>query len=157
MNNLRKSLLAVFAASAMLLGVYASPVAAQSKAGDQFFVISSIDRTKHLLVLLQATEITEIMSTTDKTQYFAANNKPEKLTDLRSGDCVYVVFHKEKDGSLVVDKVTQGVMTVAELRKRYVPYLPANAGQIPSFTLQQPEQHSQQPKGQSPQGNGSSQ
>jgi hypothetical protein len=157
MNDIRKSFLAGIAAFAVLLGLYAPQAAAQAKAPDQFFVISSIDRTKHLLVLLQATEITEIMNITDKTQYLGMNGKPGKLTDLRSGDCVYVVFHKEKDGSLVVDKVTQGVMTVAELRKRYVPYLPANAGQIPSFTLQQPQQHSQQPKGQSPQGNGSSQ
>jgi hypothetical protein len=153
MNNIRKSFLAGMAAFAVALGMYAPQAAAQAKTGDQFFVISSIDRTKHLLVLLQATEITEIMNTTDKTQYFAMNGKPEKLTDLRSGDCVYVVFHKEKDGSLTVDKVTQGVMTVAELRKRYVPYLPANAGQIPSFTVQ-PQQHSQPPKGQSSQGDG---
>jgi hypothetical protein len=155
MNNIRKSFLAGMAAFAVALGMYAPQADAQAKTGDQFFVISSIDRTKHLLVLLQATEITEIMNTTDKTQYFAMNGKPEKLTDLRSGDCVYVVFHKEKDGSLAVDKVTQGVMTVAELRKRYVPYLPANAGQIPSFTVQ-PQQHSQPPKGQSSQGEGAS-
>jgi hypothetical protein len=38
------------------------------------------------------------------------------------------VSHKQSDGSVVADKVTKGVMTVAELRKRYVPYLPANAG-----------------------------
>jgi hypothetical protein len=148
MNNVRKTLLACSAVAAMLLGVYAPQAAAQSKGGDEFFVISSIDRTKHLLVLLQATEITEIMNLTDKTQYLGMNGKPMKLTDVRSGDCVYVISHKDKDGNMTVDKVTEGVMTVAELRKRYVPYLPANAGQIPSFNMQPTQQ--QHPQGQKP-------
>jgi len=136
MNKIQKWVILIFAGFGLLAAVGAPRAAAQSagKSGDEFFVISSIDRNKHLLVLLQATEISETMSIDDKTQYFDGKGKAMKLTDLRSGDTVYIVSHKQKDGSMIVDKVTEGTMTVAELRRRYVPYLPANAGQFASGT-----------------------
>jgi hypothetical protein len=132
MNNPRKSILLGCVSFAMLLGVCAPRAAAQTsaKSGDEFFVISSIDRTKHLLVLLQATEISETMSVGDKTQFFDERGKALKLTDLRSGDTVYITSHKQQDGSLIADKVREGTMTVSELRRRYVPYLPATASQF---------------------------
>jgi hypothetical protein len=134
MNNFRKSMLLSFVSFGMLLGVCAPRAFAQklAKTGDEFFVISSIDRTKHVLVLLQATEISQIMNIGDKTLFADEHGKALKLTDLRSGDTVYIVSHKQQDGSLIADKVTEGTMTVSELRRRYVPYLPANAGQFAS-------------------------
>ena len=47
MNNFRKSMFLRFASFGMLLGVCAPRALAQinAKAGDEFFVISSIDRT----------------------------------------------------------------------------------------------------------------
>ena len=132
MNNFRKWMVVGIASFGLFIGVSAPRASAQStgKASDEFFVISSIDRTKHLLVLLQATEISETMSIADKTQYFDQKGKALKLTDLRSGDTVYISYHKQQDGTLLADKVTEGVMTVSELRRRYVPYLPANAGKV---------------------------
>lgn len=135
MNNLRKWIVLSFISFGMLLGVCTPRAAAQAsttKGGDEFFVISSIDRNKHVLVLLQVTEISRIMNIGDKTQFFDAQGKALKLTDLRSGDTVYIVSHKQQDGSFMADKVTEGAMTVSELRRRYVPYLPANAGKFAS-------------------------
>ncbi len=70
------------------------------------------------------------MNIGDKTLFADEHGKTLKLTDLRSGDTVYIVSHKQQDGSLIADKVTEGTMTVSELRRRYVPYLPANAGNL---------------------------
>lgn len=134
MNKLSK----VIASGAVVLGlllslaVFAPRAAAAVSRSDEFFVISSIDRSKNNLVLLQATEISEIMSIDPKTQFFDESGKPLKLTDLRSGDTVYIASHRNSDGGVVADKVSKGTMTVADLRQRYVPYLPPNAGTFAS-------------------------
>ncbi len=83
MNNLRKWIVLSFISFGMLLGVCTPRAAAQTsttKGGDEFFVISSIDRNKHVLVLLQVTEISRIMNIGDKTQFFDAQEKPETTT-----------------------------------------------------------------------------
>lgn len=131
MNKLSKLIASGAVACGLLLSLSISAPRANA-AADEFFVISSIDRTKNNLVLLQATEISEIMSITPKTQYFDEKGKALKLTDLRSGDTVWIVAHKNSDGSVSADKVSKGTMTVAELRQRYVPYLPPNAGSFAS-------------------------
>ena len=69
------------------------------------------------------------MDVADKTQYADENGKALKLSDFRTGDTMYIVSHKQQDGSLIADKVTEGMMTIAEMRRRYVPYLPA----LPEF------------------------
>jgi hypothetical protein len=94
---------------------------------DEFFVISSIDRTHHALVLLRATQITATLDVEDKTQFVGEDNKPLKLTDFRTGDTIFVVYGKRSDGSLVAQHVRKGMMTMAELRKRYLPSLPVTA------------------------------
>jgi hypothetical protein len=118
--------MALLAVLAFLPACWAADAAVH--ANSEFFVISSIDRSKHQLVLLHATEISQIVAYGDKTQYFDDRGKPIKLTDLRAGDTVFVNSHKLPDGTVVADKVSKGIMSVAELRRRYVPYLPANAG-----------------------------
>ncbi len=94
---------------------------------EDFFVISSIDRAKHVLVLLQPTEVTEAMAFTDKTQFFDDNGKALKITDFRAGQTVFIINHRQADGSFVADRVRKGYMTVAEMRRRYVPFLPQAA------------------------------
>lgn len=99
---------------------------------EDFFVISSIDRTKHVLVLLQPTEVTEAMAFTDKTQFFDDNGKALKITDFRAGQTVFITNHRQADGSFVADRVRKGYMTVAEMRRRYVPFLPQAADRTTS-------------------------
>lgn len=127
MNKLRFGLLGLLFVS--MLGVTAAARAADQKpaTSEDFFVISSIDRAKHVLVLLQPTEVTEAMSFTDKTQFFDSNGKALKITDFRAGQTVYITSQKASDGSVTAERVRKGYMTVSELRKRYVPSLPASA------------------------------
>jgi hypothetical protein len=95
---------------------------------NEFFVISSIDKTHQALVLLRPTQITATLDVTDKTQYADENGKPLKLTDFHTGDTIFVDFSTNSDGTLTAVKVRQGMMTIAELRKRYLPSLPITPG-----------------------------
>ena len=124
MNNFRKLIfLASFAIVivASALGVRAQ---VQAKAGnDEFFVISSIDKTHNALVLLRPTQITATLGVNDKTKYVDENAKPIKMTDLRTGDTIFVTYATQNN-NLVAQSVRKGMMTTAEMRKRYLPGLP---------------------------------
>jgi hypothetical protein len=124
MNKLRQFFfLFVFAA---LLISFAGAVHAQSASGsDEFFVVSSVE--KGTLILLRPTEITAIITVTDKTQIVDEQNKPLKLTDLRTGDTIFVNYSSGSGGTMTASHVRKGMMTVAELRKRYETALPAVA------------------------------
>jgi hypothetical protein len=102
--------------------------APKSSAGDEFFVVSSVDRAHNTLVLLRPTQIASSFLVTDKTQYFDENGKPLKLADIRAGDTLFATYQSKPDGTFVVEHVRKGMMTVNELRRRYSPGLPANAG-----------------------------
>jgi hypothetical protein len=128
MNKLRFGLLGLLFVSMLGIAAAATRAADQKPvSGEDFFVISSIDRSKHVLVLLQPTEVTEAMTFTDKTQFFDSNGKPLKITDFRAGQTVYITSQKASDGSVTANRVRKGYMTVSELRRRYVPSLPASA------------------------------
>jgi hypothetical protein len=148
MNKLRK--FSFFAALAVLLASFAGSAFAQTKSsglGDEFFVVSSVDRAHNALVLLLPTQIASSYQVTDKTQYFDENGKQLKLADLRAGDTLFVNYEKKSDGTFVVDRVRKGIMTVNELRRRYSPGLPPNAGQT--------SQLNSNPKASSPKSNNS--
>jgi len=91
---------------------------------DEFFVISSVDKAHSALILLRPTQITATLTVNDKTQYADEKGKPIKLADLRTGDTIFVTYATKPDGSLTAEKVRKGMMTVAEMRKRYLPGLP---------------------------------
>jgi len=99
----------------------------KTSASDEFFVVSSVEKSN--LVLLRATETTATMAVTDKTQIVDETGKAIKLSDLRTGDTVFVTYATAAGGVLTATKVRKGMMTVAELRKRYEPMLPPTAGQ----------------------------
>ena len=130
MNKFGKSIIRAALCAALMFIV--APVRAQTaptKSGDEFFVVSSVDRTHNALILLAPTEIASVYQLTDKTQFFDENGKPLKLTDFRAGDTIFGSYLKKPDGTLVLERVRKGMMTVAELRRRYLPGLPADAGQ----------------------------
>ena len=124
MNNFRKSLF--FAATTALILVSALAVRAQVQAksgSDEFFVISSVDKTHNSLILLLPTEITATIGVNDKTKYADENGKAIKLSDFRTGDTIFVTYSTQASAQ-VATSVRKGMMTTAEMRKRYLPGLP---------------------------------
>jgi hypothetical protein len=124
MNNFRKLISYASLAVLILTSALAVRAQVQAKAGnDEFFVISSIDKTHNALVLLRPTQITATVGVSDKTKYVDEKGKPIKLTDLRTGDTIFVTYSTQND-TLVAQSVRKGMMTTAEMRKRYLPGLP---------------------------------
>lgn len=126
MNKINR-LFAIAVAGSLLAGVCGGQSKSPTKMSDDFYLISSVDRPHNMLVLMHPWQVTQTVSVTDKTQYLDDQGKPIKLTDLRAGDTIFATTHTDK-GTVTVDKIRKGVMTVSELRKRYLPYLPATAG-----------------------------
>jgi hypothetical protein len=148
MNKLgRVFTLAALCAALLLTGVSVTSQTPPppTKFADQFYVVSSVDRAHNALILLAPTEIAVVFQLTDKTQFADANGKPLKLTDFRAGDTIYAISHSNSDGSLTLDHVRKGDMTVAELRRRYLPGLPADAG-LTSQTSSSPKKPTTAPK-----------
>jgi hypothetical protein len=124
MNNFRKSPLFAALTAVILVSAFAVHAQVQAKAGnDEFFVISSVDKAHNALVLLRPTEITTTISVNDKTKYGDENGKSIKVTDLRTGDTIFVTYSTQSN-ALVAMSVRKGMMTTAEMRKRYLPGLP---------------------------------
>ena len=124
MNSIRKSISFASLAILILISAFAVRAQVQAKAGnDEFFVISSVDKTHNALVLLMPTEITSTIAVNDKTKYIDENGKLIKLADLRTGDTVFVTYSTQSN-ALVAQSVRKGMMTTAEMRKRYLPGLP---------------------------------
>ena len=124
MNNFRKLISLASLAILILTSTLAVRAQVQAKAGnDEFFVISSVDKAHNTLVLLRPTEITSTIGVNDKTKYVDENGKAIKVTDLRTGDTIFVTYSTQNN-NLVALSVRKGMMTTAEMRKRYLPGLP---------------------------------
>jgi len=89
----------------------------------EFFLISSINTTKHEIVLKRPTEVTLLVQVDDKTQFADEQGQILKLGDLRAGDTVYVTL-KQQSGTTepIVLRIHKSPMTVAELHKRFLHY-----------------------------------
>lgn len=99
--------------------------AAQEKktaAGEEFFIIASIDQSKSQLLLKRPTEVTSLAAVTAKTQYLDEKGKPIRLADLRAGDTVWAATTTGADGSMTVVRLRKGAMTVPELHQYYLDY-----------------------------------
>lgn len=124
MNNFRKSLFFAVFAALILVSALAVHAQVQAKSGnDEFFVISSVDKTHNTLILLLPTEITATIGVSDKTKYTDENGKAIKLADFRTGDTIFVTYSTQGSAQ-VATSVRKGMMTTAEMRKRYLPGLP---------------------------------
>ena len=124
MNNFRKLMLLSALAAVIFTSAFAVRAQVQAKAGsDEFFVISSIDKAHNALVLLRPTQITATIGVNDKTKYVDENGKSIKMTDLRTGDTIFVTYSTQNN-ALAASNVRKGMMTTAEMRKRYLPGLP---------------------------------
>lgn len=128
MNNLSsRKLISYVSFGVAMLAVLAlaSGAFAQEKknsAGESFFMISSINQSQSQVLLKAPTELTELVGVTPQTKFLDESNKPIKLSDLRSGDTVWVVTKAAKGGTAVAISIRNGPMTVAELHKLYLDY-----------------------------------
>lgn len=94
----------------------------QASAGEEFFIISSVDAKNQQIVLKRPTEVTELVVVDEKTVYQDEDNKTIEFKDLRAGDTVWVSFAKSSQGSRLVARIRKGPMTVEELHRRYVQF-----------------------------------
>jgi hypothetical protein len=124
MNNFRKLIFLSALAVVILTSAFAVRAQVQAKSGnDEFFVISSVDKAHNSLILLLPTEITATIGVSDKTKFVDENGKSIKVADLRTGDTIFVTYSTQSN-ALMATTVRKGMMTTAEMRKRYLPGLP---------------------------------
>ncbi|HEY6904678.1 MAG TPA: hypothetical protein VI216_10250 [Candidatus Acidoferrales bacterium] len=93
----------------------------KTPAGEQFFIVASVDLQKSQLLLKHPTEVTLLVHVDDKTKYLDAIGKPIQLSNFRAGDTVWVTLSNGSSGPTAV-KVRKGEMTVAELHRYYLNY-----------------------------------
>ncbi|MGH9772456.1 MAG: hypothetical protein ACRD4Q_12275 [Candidatus Acidiferrales bacterium] len=122
MNKLLRYLAFSLVAAATIS--FAAGVYAQGKptpAGEQFFIVASIDQAKSQLLLKRPTEVTLLAHVNAKTQVLDENGKPIHLADLRTGDTVWVVSSTSA-GETIASRIRKGSMTVDDLHKYYLDY-----------------------------------
>ena len=98
---------------------------AQSKktaAGEEFFMISSVDVPKSQILLKRPTEVTLLMRVNDKTQILDENGKSLRLADLHAGDTVWVKSSSRDKGEPLAISIRKGPMTVQELHRYFLDY-----------------------------------
>jgi len=62
---------------------------------------------------------------TPKTQFFDDKGKAVKFNGTSApGDTIFVTYSSQSDKGLAAEHVRKGMMTMAEMRKRYLPGLP---------------------------------
>jgi hypothetical protein len=99
-----------------------APVAqVKPSAGEQFFIVASIDLQKSQLLLKHPTEVTLLVKISGTTQILDDAGKPLKLADLRAGDTVWVTSSGSGD-NVAANRVRKGEMTVADLHQHYLDY-----------------------------------
>ena len=91
-------------------------------AGEEFFIISSVDLKKNRLVLKRPTEVTVLMAVTEKTACKDDKGKPCHLKDLRAGDTVFVASRRNAEGEPVATRIRMGYMTLEEVHGRYLSF-----------------------------------
>jgi hypothetical protein len=93
----------------------------KTSAGEQFFIVASVDLQKSQLLLKHPTEVTLLVHVDDKTKYLDSAGKPIQLSNLRAGDTVWVTLSNGPSGVTAI-RARKGEMTVAELHRYYLSY-----------------------------------
>src|SRR5213596_953742 len=89
-------------------------------AGEEFYIVSTVDLGKKQIVLKRPTEVTVLMQVTDKTAFTNLEGKRIQLKDLRAGDTVFARAVTDAQGKLVASSIRIGIMTQRELYNRYL-------------------------------------
>jgi hypothetical protein len=87
---------------------------------EEFFIVSSVDGAKGAMVVKRPTEVTLTMWFTEKTRCRSEQGTLIRPTDLRAGDTVFIASKRDASGQLVATSIRQGIMTLPELRRRYL-------------------------------------
>jgi hypothetical protein len=93
----------------------------KSSGGEEFFITTSVDSAKHQLVLKRPTEVTLLIQTNDQTAITGENGEHLAVSDLRTGDTVFVTLKAGTNPPLAL-RIRKAPMTVAELHRRYLNY-----------------------------------
>jgi hypothetical protein len=93
----------------------------KTAAGEEFFIVASIDQAQSQLLLKRPTEVTLLAKVTPKTQFADDKGKLIKLSDLRAGDTVWAVT-SGGDTNTSIGRLRKGSMTVADLHRYYLDY-----------------------------------
>lgn len=127
MRSGRFRLLSLSRVLGALLAILASAAAAGTGATspsdasiEEFFIVSSVDAGKSVMVLKRPTEVTLTMRVTNKTVCRNEQGKAIRFTDLRAGDTVFIASEPDASGRPVASRIRQGPMTVKELHQRYL-------------------------------------
>ena len=107
----------VLAVAAALIAGAATPAPVST---EEFFIVSSVDSGKGLMVVKRPTEVTLTMGLSEKTRCRDEQGKPIRATDLRAGDTVFIASDRNASGQPVAASIRRGPMTVPELHRRYL-------------------------------------
>ncbi len=121
MNRIFQKLAIVLILTQGLIAPTAPAQGKKTPAGEEFFIVASIDQSKAELLLKRPTEVTMLAKITGKAQCFDENGKPIHSSDLRAGDTVWVVTSGAGEGATAT-RIRKGPMTVADLHKYYLDY-----------------------------------
>jgi len=93
----------------------------KTPAGEQFFIVASVDLQKSQLLLKYPTEVTVLMHVGDSTKFEDNSGQPLKLSDFRAGDTVWVNSRTGGE-EITAARVRKGGMNVADLHRYYLSY-----------------------------------
>jgi len=93
----------------------------KNAAGEQFFIISSVDIANSQVLLKRPTEVTVLAKVNANTKFLDQNGKPEKLTTFRAGDTVWARLSNDGPDP-TIELMQDGEMTMADLHKYYLDY-----------------------------------
>ena len=122
MRQRNSVMLAVFAVLFSLLPHLLAGKGEQGRAaaGEDFFIVSSLDLKKKQLVLKHPTEVTELVLVSEKTVCVDEQGRPLDVKNLRAGDTVFVTLTPVAGGGRAALRIRRGPMTLEELRRRYL-------------------------------------
>ena len=93
----------------------------KNAAGEQFFIISSVDIANSQVLLKRPTEVTVLAKVVPGTKYLDQNGKPIKLTTFRAGDTVWARLSNDGPDP-TIELMQDGEMTLSDLHKYYLDY-----------------------------------
>jgi hypothetical protein len=112
-------LLAFVAAFSLAISTYSQDK--KTATGEDFFIVASVDQAKSQLLLKHPTEVTTLLNVNGKTRLLDEEGKTIRLSDLRTGDTLWVVSSGAGQSATAVN-IRKGSMTVAELHRYYLDY-----------------------------------
>ncbi|HUC42246.1 MAG TPA: hypothetical protein VL913_00745 [Candidatus Micrarchaeaceae archaeon] len=121
-KSLKLAAVILLALAALSLAAAAGAQDKRNSAGEEFFIVSSVDLKNSALLLKRPTEVTVQMKIQATTKLVDAQGKAMKLSDFRAGDTIWAVAKTDASGALLATSVRIGPMTVPELHALYLDY-----------------------------------